>query len=155
MTTEAILDPADCYHFGLVVPDIEAAMVRLTQVAGYQWTRPITHTFTAITQQGPIEVTTTIVYSVQAPHVELVGEIPSTPWVAAPRSAGHHLGYWVDDIAATGRRLEAAGYALELAPAGDLAGTFAYYIDPLGVRLELVARGLFGDWPSFLRAMAR
>ena len=102
-----------------------------------------------------IEVTTTIVYSVQAPHLELVNEIPSTPWVAAPRSAGHHLGYWVDDIAAAGHQLEAAGYALELAPAGDLAGTFAYYIDPLGVRLELVARGLFGDWPSFLRAMTR
>jgi len=31
---------------------------------------------------------------------------------------------------------------------------FAYYADPSGVRIEIVDRALFPDWPGFLKSMA-
>ena len=30
---------------------------------------------------------------------------------------------------------------------------FAYYVDPFGVRIEIVDRALFPDWPGFLAQM--
>ncbi|OBI37134.1 bleomycin resistance protein [Mycobacterium colombiense] len=149
------MSPADCYHFGLIVPDIDAAATGLTQLAGYQWTRPIEAAMTIATPTGETTADVAFVYSVQAPHIELVRAVPGTPWTTSPDSAAHHLGFWVDDMAAAVDRLESAGYARELEPLGDLAGTFGYYVHTSGVRIELVARKYFTDWPGFLHSMAR
>ena len=43
----------------------------------------------------------------------------------------------------------------EARPAGETLNTFAYYLDPAGVRIEIVDRALFPDWPGFLEAIKR
>lgn len=148
------MNPDDLYHVGLVVPDIDAAARRLTAAHGYTWTTPISATMEISTADGDIEVPLRFVYSMQAPHLELVEEVPGTPWTAPTGAAAHHLGYWVDDLAAAAAQLEAAGYVLEARPSGEQLVAFAYYTDPFGVRLELVDRALFPDWPGFLASMS-
>jgi catechol 2,3-dioxygenase-like lactoylglutathione lyase family enzyme len=153
VTAGVPLAPADFYHVGVVVPDIAAAAGRLTTVAGYQWTKPVRATLAVTTEAGDYEVPFEFVYSMQAPHLELVQEVPGTIWAVPPRGATHHLGYWADDLADAARRLEAAGFRQEARPSGDTLTSFAYYTDSAGTRIEIVHRALFPDWPGFLDAM--
>lgn len=149
----SVLTPADCYHVGIVVPDMQAAVQRLTAAAGYTWTKPIAATMPITTADGDYEVPFKFVYSIEAPHLEIVQEVPGTVWTAGAGGAAHHLGYWVDDISAAVGALEAAGYQLEARPAGPELSTFAYLLDPTGVRIEIVDRATFPDFPAFLDMM--
>lgn len=154
--TEFALRPEDFYHTGIIVPDLEAAMARLSALGGYRWINPVSYTLPFRTASGTQELTSTFVYSLQAPHLELVQEVPGTPWAAAPGNAIHHLGYWTDNLAETAQWLEDKGFAFEAtadtAPP-DLA-LFAYYVDAAGIRIEIVDRALFPDFPAFLQAAA-
>jgi len=154
------LRPEDLYHTGIVVPDLDAAMARLTALTGYRWITPLSYTLPFRTAAGSRELTSTIVYSVQGPHLELVQEVPGSPWTAAPGNSVHHLGYFTDDLAETGRMLERNGFSFEMtadvaqpSAESDLA-LFAYYVDAFGTRIEIVDRALFPDWPGFLQSMA-
>ncbi len=150
------LRPEDFYHTGIVVPDLDAAMARLSALAGYRWIKPMSYTLPFRTAAGVRELTSTIVYSLQSPHVELVQEVPGSPWTAAPGNAIHHLGYFSDNLAESARALEANGFTLEMTadtPGSDLA-LFAYYTDASGTRIEIVDHGLFPDFPAFLQSMA-
>jgi hypothetical protein len=152
----APLHPEDFYHTGIIVPDLDAATARLTALAGYRWIIPLTYTLPFRTATGVRELTSTIVYSVQAPHVELVQEVPGSPWTAAPGNSVHHLGYFTDNLADSARMLEANGFTFEMTadvPGADLA-LFAYYVDAFGTRIEIVDRALFPDFPAFLRSAA-
>lgn len=148
------LRPEDFYHTGIIVPDLEAAMARLSALAGYQWITPLTYTLPFRTANGTRELTSTVVYSVQAPHVELLQEVSGSPWTAAPGNAIHHLGYFTDSLADTARMLEANGFTFEMT--ADVSGSdlamFAYYIDGAGTRIEIVDRAIFPDFPAFLRS---
>lgn len=154
--TAFALRPEDFYHTGIIVPDLEEAMARLTTLAGYRWIAPMSYTLPFRTASGTQEVTSTFVYSLQAPHLELVKEAPGTAWTAAPGNAVHHLGYWTDNLAESAQMLEDNGFAFEAtadtAPP-DLA-LFAYYVDAAGTRIEIVDRALFPDFPAFLQAAA-
>ena len=86
------LRPEDYYHTGIVVPDLDAAMARLSALAGYQWITPLTYTLPFRTANGTRELTSTFVYSLQSPHVELIQQVPDSPWTAAPGNSVHHLG---------------------------------------------------------------
>jgi catechol 2,3-dioxygenase-like lactoylglutathione lyase family enzyme len=151
--TAAPLSPADCYHTGLVVADLQNAIVSVTAAGGYTWTKPVEATLAVATADAEYEVPFAFVYSIEAPHLELIQAVPGTIWAAPPGGAAHHLGYWVDDLAAAAAALDSAGYRLEARPAGDQLSMFAYYVDPSGVRIEIVDRALFPDWPGFLAAM--
>ena len=80
---------------------------------------------------------------------------PGTTWTSAPRNAAHHLGYWTDDVLATGAALERAGYAFEARAGGDDSPIFAYYLDPWACASSWWAATRSGDWAAFLAAMAR
>lgn len=150
------LRPQDLYHTGIVVPDLDAAMATLGALAGYEWIKPMSYTLPFRTSSGVRELTSTIVYSLQSPHIELVQEVPGSPWTAAPGNAVHHLGYFSDDLAESARALEANGFSLEMtadAPGSDLS-LFAYFTDASGTRIEIVDRALFPDFPAFLQSMA-
>ncbi len=149
------LRPEDFYHAGIVVPDLDAAMARLSALAGYRWINPMSYTLPFRTASGVRELTSTIVYSLQSPHVELVQEVPGSPWKAGRGNAVHHLGYFSDNLAESARALEANGFTLEMTadvPGSDLA-LFAYYTDAFGTRIEIVDRALFPDFPAFLQSM--
>jgi catechol 2,3-dioxygenase-like lactoylglutathione lyase family enzyme len=154
VTGITVLDPADLYHVGLIVPDLDAAATRFTAITGYRWTKPVEYTLAVTTPAGEQDVPFKFVYSVQAPHLELIAEAPGTIWTAKPDAATHHLGYWVDDLPTAAAGLEAAGYRQEARPSGDTLSMFAYYIDAAGSRIELVDRALFADWPAFLTTMS-
>ncbi|ORW86962.1 bleomycin resistance protein [Mycobacterium sp. IEC1808] len=150
------LHPQDFYHTGVVVPDLGAAMARLSALAGYRWINPMSYTLPFRTASGVRELTSTIVYSLQSPHVELVQEVPGSPWTAAPGNAVHHLGYFSDDLAESARALQANGFTLEMTadtPGSELS-LFAYFKDASGTRIEIVDRALFPDFPAFLQSMA-
>ncbi|UXA06998.1 VOC family protein [Mycobacterium sp. SMC-2] len=150
------LRPEDFYHTGVIVPDLGAAMARLSALAGYRWINPMSYTLPFRTASGVRELTSTIVYSLQSPHLELVQEVPGSPWTAAPGNAVHHLGYFSDNLAESARALEANGFTLEMTadvPGSEL-GLFAYYTDASGARIEIVDRALFPDFPTFLESMA-
>jgi hypothetical protein len=148
------LRPEDFYHTGIVVPDLDAAMAGLSALAGYRWINPLSYTLPFRTATGTRELTSTVVYSVQAPHLELIQEVPGSPWTAAPGNSAHHLGYFTDNLADTAKALEDNGFAFEMTAAvsgSDLA-LFAYYIDAFGTRIEIVDRALFPDFPAFLQS---
>ena len=151
---EFALRPEDLYHTGIVVPDLDAAMARLSALAGYRWINPLTYTLPFRTATGTRELTSTFVYSLQAPHVELIQEVPGSPWTAAPGNSAHHLGYFTDNLAETARVLEDNGFTFEatadVAPPG--LALFAYYVDEFGTRIEIVDRALFPDFPAFLKS---
>lgn len=149
------LRPEDFYHTGIVVPDLDAAMSRLSAVAGYRWINPMSYTMPFRTPAGVHELTSTVVYSLQSPHLELVQEVPGSPWTAAPGNAVHHLGYFSDNLAQSARVLQDNGFSLEMTadgPGSELA-LFAYYTDAFGARIEIVDRSLFPDFPAFLQSM--
>jgi hypothetical protein len=148
------LRPEDFYHTGIIVPDLDAAMARLSALAGYRWINPLSYTLPFRTASGTTELTSTVVYSVQAPHIELLQEVPGSPWTAAPGNSVHHVGYFTDSLTDTAKALEDNGFTLEMTAAvsgSDLA-LFAYYIDAFGTRIEIVDRALFPDFPAFLKA---
>ena len=119
------LRPEDLYHTGIVVPDLDAAMARLSALAGYRWITPLSYTLPFRTATGTHELTSTIVYSLQSPHVELVQEVPGTPWTAAPGNSVHHLGYFTDNLAETARMLEDNGFTFEMTAAVSGSGSGA------------------------------
>jgi catechol 2,3-dioxygenase-like lactoylglutathione lyase family enzyme len=150
------LRPEDLYHTGIIVPNLDAAMARLSALAGYRWITPLSYTLPFRTATGTRELTSTIVYSVQRPHVELLQEVPGSLWTAAPGNSVHHLGYFTDDLADTAELLESNGFTFEMTadvPGQDLA-LFAYYVDPFGTRIEIVDRALFPDFSAFVQSMA-
>jgi hypothetical protein len=150
------LRPEDFYHTGIIVPDLEAAMSRLSALAGYRWITPLSYTLPFRTATGTRELTSTIVYSVQSPHIELLQEVPGSPWTSALGNSVHHLGYFTDNLVNTARTLEANGFTFEMTadvPGSELA-LFAYYVDAFGTRIEIVDRALFPDFPAFVRSMA-
>lgn len=152
----SVLRPDDFYHTGIVVPDLDAAMGRLSAVGGYRWITPMTYTLPFRTATGTHQFTSTFVYSLQAPHLELIKEVPGSPWSAAPGNSVHHLGYFTDNLAETAGLLEDNGFQFEATAdtSPPRLALFAYYIDAFGTRIEIVDRALFPDFPAFLRSAA-
>ena len=149
------LRPEDLYHTGIVVADLDAAMARLSALAGYRWITPLSYTLPFRTASGTSEFTSTFVYSLQSPHLELIKEVPGSPWLAAPGNSIHHLGYFTDNLAETAEMLERNGFTFEATAAvseSDLS-LFAYYVDAFGTRIEIVDRALFPDFPAFLQSL--
>lgn len=50
--TAFALRPEDFYHTGIIVPDLEAAMARLSALAGYRWITPVSYTLPFRTVSG-------------------------------------------------------------------------------------------------------
>ncbi|MFE2416168.1 VOC family protein [Streptomyces hokutonensis] len=154
MTTHP-LSPTDLYHTGIVVPDIEAWKIRLTELAGHRWTGTMAADLPVRTADGERVLPLRYAYSLDAPHLELVQEIPGTPWTPAPNLSVHHLGYFCDDLQTTSKRLEEAGFPLEACALVDgNPALFAYHRDPYGLRIEIVDRTLIPDFDLYLRAKA-
>jgi hypothetical protein len=134
------------YHVGIVVPDIAAARVELSEQLGVTW-GPIMHLDATAYRDGSdhdVELPTTMCYSVDEPHLELIQEVPGTVWVCNEHSNLHHIGFWSDDLSADSARLVGSGCPMQLCGrAGDVAPTsFAYHRTGTGVRIEIVDTAL-------------
>ena len=139
------------HHFGIVVPDLDAAMEELGSQLGLTWA-PVRHGERTVRHRGRLVTTDLrLTYSMEGPpHLELIGEARGTPW--EPTGGGiHHAGFWVPDLRDTGRLLARAGMTPEAtydAEDGGLLG-FAYFTDANGFRVEILddsRRELFDEW---------
>jgi hypothetical protein len=124
------------HHIALAVPQLEAGMAEIGEAMGLAW-RPIQQTDTTVRDSAgtvhpaPVRVT----YSKgSAPAVEVFEAISGTPLDAPVGSPFHHVGVWVDDLAAESARLEAAGWSYF---AGTGVGRQSLYRGPTGLVLEL------------------
>ncbi|HWE70351.1 MAG TPA: VOC family protein [Acidimicrobiales bacterium] len=124
------------HHIALAVPQLEAGMAEVGGALGLTW-RPVQQTDTTVrdadgvVHPAPVRVT----YSAgAAPAVEVFEAIPGTPLDVPVGSPFHHVGVWVDDLAAESARLEAAGWSYF---AGTGVGRQALYRGPSGLVLEL------------------
>jgi hypothetical protein len=130
------------YHVGIVVPDVEAAQTALTGQLGVTW-GPVLHLDAVEYRDGAGEdvvLPTTMCYSVNGPHLELILEVPGSVWVRNEHSNLHHIGFWSDDLIADGSDLSRAGCPLQLCGRSDddAPVSFSYHRNDLGVRIELV-----------------
>jgi hypothetical protein len=70
------------YHVGIVVPDVVAAQAELSEQVGVTW-GPVLHLDAADYRDasgGDLVLPTTMCYSVDAPHLELIEEVPGSLW---------------------------------------------------------------------------
>jgi hypothetical protein len=141
------------YHMGLVVPDIDAAMAQMSAQLGLTWA-PVRPFPVRVSEGGrpPVSLDVLATYSQQGPpYFELIHAIGDGLWSPANAGQLHHLGIFVDDVAAEVARLEALGFVTEMTgvlPDGGLGGP-VYLRNSLGVRVELggpQAREMVRDW---------
>jgi len=141
------------YHVGIVVPDLAAAREQMSRQLGTAW-GPILHLDAADYRDGSghdLVLPTTMCYSVEPPHLELIQEVPGSVWVCNEYSNLHHIGFWSDDLIADSTDLVGSGCPLQLCGrAGEQApASFAYHRNDLGVRIEIVDAAM-RDAMSFL-----
>jgi glyoxalase/bleomycin resistance protein/dioxygenase superfamily protein len=143
MTTPSLLP---YYHVGIVVPDIAAAKAELSGQLGVRW-GPILHLDSADYRDGTgadIVLPTTMCYSVDAPHLELMQEVPGSVWACNEFSNLHHIGFWSDDLGGDGAELAGSGCPMQMCgrAGADAPVSFAYHRSDLGVRIEIVDRAM-------------
>jgi hypothetical protein len=150
MTTSQL---SPLYHVGIVVPDLGEAQATVTDQLGITW-GPVLHLDATEVRAGDdddLVLPTTICYSVEAPHLELIEEVPGTVWACNEHSNLHHIGFWSDDLGGSSAILSAAGCPLQLCGrSGAVApASWAYHRNELGIRVEIVDAGI-RDAMSFL-----
>jgi catechol 2,3-dioxygenase-like lactoylglutathione lyase family enzyme len=130
------------YHVGIIVADLVEAQRRFTALLGVLWgpTMDVVAPFT-FADGNVMDVNLRYVHSTEPTHLELIEEVPGTPWERNEHSNLHHIGYFADDVDAESRRLAAIGCPFNLGARPDPSAplNFAYHVDPLGVRLEFVS----------------
>lgn len=130
------------YHVGIVVPDLEEGLARLTELFGVTW-GPIVEVEALPIQDASgreLEVPNRLCYSTSAPHLELIEEVPGTVWECNDYSNLHHIGFWSESLTDASARFSASQCPLQICGRDGSAApvTFAYHRDPLGIRIELV-----------------
>lgn len=157
-----MLQLANAYHTGFVVPDVEAAMAELSRVFGVEWTDVEDRRVKVLTPEGPVVGRLRFVYTRgDAPHLELLEPVPGTVWdrpleATSGLGAAHHVGVWAEDFVATSDRLVEAGFP-RLLTFDDGSGRpvgFAYHRLPSGVLVELVDAARRGELEAWLRGGA-
>ena len=101
------------WHIGIAVPDLEKGQKELGEVFGLRWRPARVRNLTLADAAGrSYAVECHVVFSLGGPFaVEVWQAISGTP-LDMPQAGGvHHIGYWVDDLAAEAKRLDALGYA--------------------------------------------
>jgi len=143
------------YHVGIVVPSLEVGQAHFADLFGVRWA-PVIEARTAMrTSDGTVAAADLrLVYSIDAPHLELIEEVPGSVWVLNPHSNIHHIGFWSDDLGGDWAGLHGGGCPFEVM--GDSGGSepllWSYHNDRLGVRIELVDEvlraGMQAGWDS-------
>ena len=149
-----MIDYQRMYHQGVRVPDVDAAMVDLTDRLGVTWAtvqhNPGQQVWTP--GSGLQHLPLTFVYSCEGPqHIELLDGPPGTIWDGREQPGAHHVGVWCDDVPNATQACIDAGWTLAAAGAApeDGFGFFTYVVPPSGLIVELVASALeprFDTW---------
>jgi hypothetical protein len=142
-----------CFHQGVRVPDLDAAMTELGSMLGVTWCVP-----QAVEQPvwlpdvGGATLPLRFTYSAGGPqHVELLQGPPDSIWDGRVHPGLHHVGLWSDDVTGETEALLANGWVLRLAHASPERGygVFTYLQPPSGLLVELVStriQPMFERW---------
>jgi Glyoxalase/Bleomycin resistance protein/Dioxygenase superfamily len=139
-----VLRHVNLYHTGIVVDDLPSAKDELGEALGLSW-RDGGAEVRLVTRDGMRTVRTAYALSRQGPHyVELVQSIEGTLWTAPPPGHAHHLGYWVDDVAAASEALVRSGSEriASVSVTDDAPPICAYHRVRSGLCVEIVALAL-------------
>ena len=88
------------YHVGMVVPDVDAARTRLTELIGVTW-GPILDMDEVPYRDGDgvdVVLPSRICYSTSEPYLEVIQATPGTVWELDEHSNLHHIGFWSGDL---------------------------------------------------------
>jgi glyoxalase/bleomycin resistance protein/dioxygenase superfamily protein len=145
------------FHTGVVVADLDAAMEDLSRALGLRWTPVQTHDMRQWRPGGEQRLTLRFVYSLAPyPLLELIEAQPGTfyePVVGATTQL-HHVGMWVDDLAAAASGLAGDGFELVAAGVDDEGhrpARVTFHESAHGLRVELcdaAMRSGFDAWVS-------
>lgn len=149
-----MIDFQRMYHTGVRVPDLDAAMQEMGENLGVTWAtvqhNPAQSVWTP--EHGLQHVDLQFVYSCEGPqHIELLQGQAGTVWDGSEDPGAHHVGVWVDDVAAETQRCLDSGWTLGAAQVSpdDGFGAFTYVIPPSGFIVELVMAAIepvFEQW---------
>lgn len=141
-----MIDMSLCYHHGIRVPDLEAAMEEVGVALGLTWCQPQERQQAVwLPEVGNTTVPLRFTYSTEGPqHLELLEGAPGSIWDGRSQPGLHHVGVWCDDVARETEALIERGWLVRLgqrSPA-DGYGAFTYVQPPSGLIVELVWSGL-------------
>ncbi|MES2290715.1 MAG: VOC family protein [Pseudomonadota bacterium] len=140
-----MIDFQDIFHSGYLVRDLHAEMAQLSATLGIRWAKPYVYEALNIwtPERGAHQIRLEVVYSADGPqHLEIQTGPYGSVYDPELHSA-HHVGFWVDDVAASVARMTAEGWAVVVSGmAPDQGyGTFAYLRPPReGMLVEVVNR---------------
>jgi catechol 2,3-dioxygenase-like lactoylglutathione lyase family enzyme len=150
MTT---VDYRRCYHQGIRVPDLEAAMAELGAALSLEWCEvQVREQAVWLPDVGSTTVPLRFTYSAAGPqHVELLEGAPGSVWDGREQPGLHHVGVWSDDVGGETAALVEAGWTVRLAQVSpaDGYGVFTYVQPPSGVLVELLStlvKPMFDRW---------
>jgi hypothetical protein len=129
------------FHVGVVVPSLEAARAHLRETLDIVWGPIVDIDIAKRDADGHnLVLPLRVCYSVEAPRIELIEELPGSVWECNEYSNLHHIGFWSDSLVADVEALVAGRCPLQLSGRdGDTAPVqSAYHRDPLGFTVELV-----------------
>ncbi|MBI5949819.1 MAG: VOC family protein [Chloroflexi bacterium] len=136
-----MLDLSQIYHIGVTVPVLDRALDELGEQMGFTWSEVRTLNVRVRMDSRIVEASARVAFSREGPPwFEVIEGPPDTIWAPDQGIGLHHVGLYVDDLAAETARLEKLGMQIEaanLAPDGTLR-SFAYLNGFAGVRVELV-----------------
>jgi catechol 2,3-dioxygenase-like lactoylglutathione lyase family enzyme len=147
------VDYQRCYHQGVRVPDLDAAMKELGETLGVTWCEPQQRDQGVwLPGVGLTALPLRFTYSAEGPqHIELLQGPADSIWDGTEAPGLHHVGLWSDDVAGETDAFLAAGWTLRIAqrdPA-DGYGVFTYVQPPSGLLVELVStavKPMFDRW---------
>jgi hypothetical protein len=113
------VDYGRCYHQGIRVPNLEAAMADMGDALGVTWCEPQQSEPQGwLPGVGESRIPLRFTYSAQGPqHIELLEGAPGSIWDGREAPGLHHVGVWSDDVGGQTRALEARGWTVLMAQA--------------------------------------
>ena len=152
------LNPKNYFHMAMVVPDFDAACAELGRSANLTWSPELVVDCPVWSaRSGKVEIfAVRAIYSIEAPHMEVIRAIPDTIMEYIPGRPLHHVGYWADDLLKDSAALEEQGFPRVACAMvdGQMFG-YAYHATRDGLLLELVDRAAFPDWEGFLHGRVK
>jgi catechol 2,3-dioxygenase-like lactoylglutathione lyase family enzyme len=135
-----------CFHQGVRVQDLDAAMAELGSMLGVTWCLPQElEQRVWLPDEGVATLPLRFTYSAEGPqHIELLAGPADSIWDGRVQPGLHHVGLWSDDVAGETEALLASGCTLRLAQAAPERGygVFTYLQPPSGLLVELVWSGI-------------
>ena len=144
---------ADCYHQGVRVPSLDAAMEEVGAAMGLTWCEPQDRQqMVWLPEVGMTSIALRFTDSAEGPqHVELLEGAPGSIWDGRDDPGVHHVGLWSDDVCRDTEACVARGWTVRAGqrPPEEGYGAFTYVQPPSGLIVEFVttaARPMFERW---------